>query len=103
MFNYITNYIVFYIHNNVNNIFHLATETTHRYTLQPIFNAQKDNYRCHIALQKPRLFYKIWFYLTIAKINFETERFMREVEVSFLVSQDYLKDCLLRNSVSFVV
>ena len=46
------------------------------YTLTPIFKDIPDRFQCHLKQKKPRILYKLWFYISVVdpNITFETPR-----------------------------
>ena len=54
--------------------FDFSAGDSYRYTLEPIFSDLEATFKCHLRYKKPRVFYKLWFYVSVIGADFETPK-----------------------------
>ncbi|ELU02155.1 hypothetical protein CAPTEDRAFT_226427 [Capitella teleta] len=56
-----------------------AMGAAYQFTLQPFFNNLNEEFHCHIRQRKPKMLYRLWFYVSVLGTGFETPRIYRSI------------------------
>ena len=65
------------------------TGDAYRYTIQPVFQNIKQEFQCHIKHRKPKILYKMFYYIMLPERNFETPRVQKTVYAHDLEYQSH--------------
>ena len=60
------------------------TGDAYRFTLRPIFASLRHEFRCHVTHAPPPALYRLWFYLSVPEVGYETGRVERSVSAADL-------------------